>query len=60
MDKNELEDLIKVVSWFARTEAELYLQKKWQNLLDDLLDVKKQQQRDWTMAELQGLDTDAT
>ncbi len=40
MDKNELSDLIEVVEWFAKTEADLHLQKKWQNLLDDLLTVK--------------------
>ncbi|MRN41576.1 MAG: hypothetical protein FIO02_11100 [Nitrosopumilales archaeon] len=43
MRRQELEDLIKVVSWFSRTEAELYLQKKWQMLLEDLQDVRKQQ-----------------
>lgn len=44
MDKAELADLIKVVEWFATTEADLHLQPKWQKLWEDLLDVQKQEQ----------------
>lgn len=55
MDKKELSDLIQVVEWFARTEAELYLQNKWQTLLSDLRDVKRQQQS-YSGEELERLD----
>ena len=43
MNKAELTDLIKVVKWFAETEAELSLKQRWQ-MLDDLIDVKRQEQ----------------
>jgi hypothetical protein len=43
MKRAKLEDLIKVVSWFAKTEVELGYQMEWKFLLDDLLEVRKQQ-----------------
>lgn len=55
MTRNELEDLIEVVEWFAKTEAELYFQKKWQALLSNLEDARKQQQG-YSGAELEQMD----
>jgi hypothetical protein len=43
LKRQELEDLIRVVEWFAVTEADLHRQVKWKFLLDDLIEVRKQE-----------------
>jgi flavorubredoxin len=47
MKHHELEDLTKVVKWFSETKAELHPQKKWKLLLDDLYQVRKQENVKW-------------
>jgi hypothetical protein len=43
MRKSELNDLIKCVGWFATTEADLRLLPKWQLLLENLYECKRQE-----------------
>ena len=43
MKRQELEDLIKVVKFFADTEVELQFKPKWTEMLEILYEVRKQE-----------------
>jgi len=56
MKHAELEDLIKCTRFFSETEAQFHLQKRWQLLLDDLINVRRQIETHHTPKQLERMD----